>query len=79
MLTYLQTNFVRVLMLMSMSSINLSKLVFSFVPMQNFSDASDIDWDKSISEIDKQLYAKYELNDEEIDFIETLIKPVELG
>ena len=60
MLTYLQTNFVRVLMLMSMSSINLSKLVFSFVPMQNFSDASDIDWDKSISEIDKQLYAKYE-------------------
>lgn len=78
-LTYLQTNFVRVLMLMSMSSINLSKLVFSFVPMQNFSDASDIDWDKSISEIDKQLYAKYELNDEEIDFIETLIKPVELG
>lgn len=77
-LAYLQTCFVRMLMLMSMSSINLSKLVFSFVPMQNFSGASEIDWNQSISNIDKQLYKKYGLSNEEIAFIENLIKPIEL-
>ena len=33
--------------------------VFQFVPLQDFSDESDIDWSKSIAEIDQQLYAKY--------------------
>jgi len=33
-----------------------------------------IDWDTSIHEIDLQLYAKYGLTDEEIDFIETHVK-----
>ena len=51
--------------------------VFSFVPVQDFTSDSDIDWDKSISEIDAQLYAKYGLTDEEINFIESMIKPME--
>lgn len=38
---------------------------------------TDIDWSKSISEIDKQLYKKYNLSQEEIDFIETKVKPME--
>lgn len=38
---------------------------------------SDIDWSKSISEIDKQLYKKYNLTQEEIDFIESKVKPME--
>ena len=38
--------------------------------------ASDIDWSKSIPEIDKQLYAKYNLSEDEIDFIEKMIKPM---
>ena len=40
------------------------------IPLQDFTTNSDIDWSKSISEIDKQLYAKYGLTDDEITFIE---------
>lgn len=54
-----------------------SKDVYSFVPLQNFKDDSDINWSESIAEIDKQLYAKYGLTDGEITFIESMIKPME--
>lgn len=47
------------------------------VPRQNFTENSDIDWSKSIAEIDQQLYKKYNLSDEEIAFIESMIKPME--
>ena len=42
--------------------------------MQNFTETSDIDWTQSISDVDKQLYKKYGLSQEEIDFIETHVK-----
>ena len=45
-----------------------------YVPLQDFTPASDIDWSKSIPEIDRQLYAKYGLDDAEIEFIETHVK-----
>lgn len=44
------------------------------VPLQDFSKNSDIDWSKSIPEIDQRLYAKYSLNQSEIDFIERQAK-----
>ena len=44
------------------------------VPLQDFSDKSDIDWSKSVREIDRQLYAKYGLSDDEIAFIEKNVK-----
>lgn len=44
--------------------------------MQDFTADSDIDWSKSVEEIDAQLYAKYNLSDEEIAFIESMIKPM---
>lgn len=47
------------------------------VPIQDFSPNSDIDWSKSISEVDQQLYKKYGLNEKEIDFIETNVKAME--
>lgn len=47
------------------------------IPLQDFNDNSDIDWSKSIPEIDKQLYAKYGLSEEEINFIEQNVKPME--
>lgn len=65
--TYLRTKFVRFLMLMCISGFGLSKLVFQFVPMQDFSKP----W------TDAELYAKYGLTQEEIDFIESMIKPME--
>ena len=46
------------------------------VPLQNFTNKSDIDWDKTIPEIDKQLYNKYCLTGEEINFIENNVKPM---
>lgn len=44
------------------------------VPLQDFTDNSDIDWSKSVHEIDQQLYAKYGLSDDEIAFIESRVK-----
>jgi hypothetical protein len=49
---------------------------WSKVPIQNFTEKSDIDWSKSIPEIDKQLYKKYNLSNEEIAFIEEKVKPM---
>ena len=42
--------------------------------MQDFTANSDIDWTKSIEDIDKQLYRKYNLSEEEIEFIETKVQ-----
>jgi type II restriction-modification system restriction subunit len=47
---------------------------WTLVPLQDFTLASDINWSKSVSEIDQQLYAKYGLSDEEIEFIESHVK-----
>jgi len=41
---------------------------------QDFTENSDLDWSKSISEIDQQLYKKYGLSQEEIDFIEEKVQ-----
>ena len=49
---------------------------WTYVPLQDFTERSDIDWNKSISEIDQQLYAKYGLDDDEIEFIESRLKPM---
>ena len=55
---------------------NMTRDTYKFVPMQDFTERSDIDWSKPISEIDAQLYAKYNLTEEEIAFIESMIKPM---
>lgn len=55
---------------------NMTQDTYSFVPLQNFTETSDIDWNKAISVIDQQLYTKYHLTNEEITFIEKMIKTV---
>lgn len=47
---------------------------WKYVPLQDFTAHSDIDWSKSIAEIDRQLYRKYDLTADEIEFIETHVK-----
>lgn len=47
---------------------------WKYVPLQNFTSNSDIDWTKPVHEIDRQLYRKYGLDAKEIDFIETHVK-----
>lgn len=50
---------------------------WKYVPLQDFTSNSDIDWSKSIPEIDQQLYRKYGFSEEEINFIETKVKEMD--
>ncbi|MCI6953779.1 MAG: Eco57I restriction-modification methylase domain-containing protein [Spirochaetia bacterium] len=74
---YIATRFSRFLMLQALTSIHITKDSFIFVPLQDFTANSDIDWTKSIINIDGQLYKKYNLSQEEIAFIESKIKAME--
>ena len=56
---------------------NNPKDTWKYVPLQDFTEKSDIDWTKSVHEIDEQLYKKYNLLQEEIDFIETNVKEMD--
>lgn len=47
------------------------------VPLQDFTPNSYIDWTKSIPEIDQQLYKKYNLTEDEINFIETKVQAMD--
>ena len=47
------------------------------VPLQDFTSNSDIDWSQSIEDIDQQLYKKYNLSQEEIDFIESKVRAMD--
>ena len=74
---YMTGKFFRFMVGILKTSQNITQTVYEFVPLQNFTTASDIDWSKSIVEIDQQLYKKYGLTEEEISFIEERIKPME--
>lgn len=50
---------------------------WKYVPLQDFTENSDIDWNKDVTDIDKQLYKKYNLTEAEIKFIETNVKEME--
>lgn len=75
-LKYVKTRFLRVLVSASKVSQHAMSKVYRFVPMQDFTEKSDIDWSKSVEGIDKQLYTKYGLTDDEINFVESMIKPM---
>ncbi len=71
---YLKTRFCRILLsVLKVTQDNLPG-VWRYVPVQNFTDASDIDWTGSVHEIDLQLYAKYGLDENETRFIESHVK-----
>ena len=72
--TYLKTKFARALLGVLKVTQDLTPSKFNYVPLQDFTPTSDIDWSQSISQIDQQLYRKYGLTDEEITFIETHVK-----
>ena len=74
---YVKSKFFRFLLSLKVITQNISKDCFRFVPLQDFTSKSDIDWSRSIGEIDAQLYEKYGLERDEIDFIERMIKPME--
>lgn len=74
---YFKTRFVRFLHSLAKASQDATSKTFMFVPLEDFTANSDIDWSKPIPEIDQQLYKKYNLTEEEISFIESMIKPME--
>jgi len=74
---YIRSRFFRFMVMLKKSSQQVPSTVFTLVPNQDFTSSSDIDWSKSIPEIDQQLYTKYNLSDDEINFIEKMIKPME--
>ena len=65
-ISYMNTKFVRFLILQTLSAINLTRECYQFVPMVDFTKR----W------TDEELYKKYDLSDEEISFIEAMIKPM---
>lgn len=71
---YLKTKFARALLGALKVTQHANAAVWKFVPLQDFTFASDINWSKSVSEIDQQLYEKYSFTNEEIDFIESHVK-----
>ena len=73
-LKYVKSKFARTMLGILKITQDNTRPVWRLVPLQDFTSSSDIDWSKSISEIDQQLYAKYGLNQEEIDFIESHVK-----
>ena len=73
---YFSTKFSRFFHSLAKSSHHGTSKTYKFVPLQDFTVKSDIDWSKTIVEIDQQLYKKYSLSKEEIGFIESMIKPM---
>lgn len=65
--SYIQTKFFRFMVLLLKNTQHALKKVYSLVPMQDYSKP----W------TDEELYAKYGLTEEEIAFIESMIKPME--
>ncbi|MBL7753712.1 MAG: Eco57I restriction-modification methylase domain-containing protein, partial [Chitinophagaceae bacterium] len=73
---YFATKFARFQHSVGKASQDATSKTYKFIPLQDFTSKSDIDWSKSIVEIDKQLYKKYKLTKEEIEFVESMIKPM---
>jgi len=74
---YIKTKFMRTMLSVLKITQDCPAPKWKWVPVQDFTNESDIDWSKSILEIDKFLYEKYCLSEEEIAFIETNVKEME--
>lgn len=76
-LKYIKTKFARAMLGVLKITQHNSNECWRYVPLQDFTLKSDIDWSQSISDIDVQLYKKYGLDDKEIEFIESHVKEME--
>ncbi len=76
-LKYVKSKFARTLLGVLKITQDNPPAKWKYVPMQDFTSSSDIDWSQSVAEIDEQLYKKYGLSDDEIEFIETRVKAMD--
>ena len=65
--SYMETNFFKVLLYFGKGTMQVTRSVFGLIPLQDFSQP----W------TDEMLYKKYNLNKDEIAFIESMIRPME--
>ncbi|HFI0036312.1 TPA: Eco57I restriction-modification methylase domain-containing protein [Streptococcus suis] len=77
LLKYIKSKFARTLLGVLKITQDNKKGTWKYVPLQDFTSSSDIDWSQSVAEIDAQLYKKYGLSQEEIDFIESKVKAMD--
>ena len=76
-LKYIKTKFARTMLGILKITQHNPKATWTFVPNQDFTLSSDIDWSQSIENIDEQLYRKYNLSQDEIDFIESKVRAMD--
>lgn len=76
-LKYVKSKFCRVMLGVLKITQNGKREMWAYVPLQDFTSNSDIDWTQPIAAIDQQLYKKYDLTPDEINFIETHVKEME--
>ena len=76
-LKYVKTKFARTMLGLLKATQHNPKETWRLVPLQDFTDRSDIDWSQSVAEIDRQLYRKYKLGEKEIAFIEEKVRAME--
>ena len=74
---YIKTKFARTLLGILKITQDNKRNTWRFVPLQDFTVDSDIDWSQSIEDIDRQLYRKYGLSQEEIEFIESKVRAMD--
>jgi len=74
---FIKTKFARVLLGVLKVTQHNSRKTWYYVPLQDFTVNSDIDWTQSVADIDRQLYQKYGLSPEEIAFIETHVREMD--
>ena len=77
-LKYIKSKFARTMLgIKKITQDNGTKETWECVPLQDFTENSDIDWTQSIPDIDRQLYKKYNLDETEIAFIEEKVRAME--
>ena len=74
---YIKSKFARTLLGVLKVTQDNKKGTWKYVPLQDFTQDSDIDWTQSVADIDRQLYQKYDLSPEEIAFIETHVREMD--
>ena len=76
-LKYVKTKFARTLLGILKVTQHNPKDTWRLVPLQDFTNRSDIDWTQRVSDIDRQLYRKYAFSESEIAFIEEKVRAME--
>ena len=76
-LKYIKSKFLRTMLGVLKITQDNTKAVWHYIPLQDFTVNSDIDWTQSVADIDRQLYQEYGLSPEEIAFIETHVREMD--